>query len=81
MYHDPFAKETASLGIGGVSVAGGDAKSYYILTKKVAYRLKKKTYDEEYKLLFKGCSAVLNNQAKWSAFAEAIYTHSKECSK
>lgn len=28
IYHDPFAKETTSLGVGGLTVAGGDEKSY-----------------------------------------------------
>lgn len=79
VYHDPYAKETASVGVGGMKLAGGDAKSYYILNKKVAYKLKKKDYDEEYKLLFKGCDEVLNNKMKWSQFEESVYTHSKSC--
>ena len=29
-YHDPFAKETASVSFGGFKVAGGEDKSYYM---------------------------------------------------
>ncbi len=30
VYSDPFAKETSSIGIGGLKLAGGIAKSYYL---------------------------------------------------
>ncbi|MFN8339716.1 MAG: hypothetical protein U0T36_11935 [Saprospiraceae bacterium] len=33
VFFDPYAGETASFGFGGIKVAGGDAKSYYV--KKV----------------------------------------------
>lgn len=79
VYHDPFARETMSASVGGVKVAGGNAKSYYIKDKKVAYLLKKKTYDKQYDRLFKGCDTVLANKSKWGDFAKAIYTHSEEC--
>ena len=33
VFNDPFAGETASIGVGGMKLAGGLAKSYYIKKK------------------------------------------------
>jgi len=75
VYHDPFAKETMSAGVGGIKVAGGNAKSYYVKRgSAVAYRLYKKTYNEQYKELYSGCDAVINaeNAMKWSGFQDHV---------
>ena len=75
VYHDPFAKETMSAGVGGIKVAGGNAKSYYVKRgSAVAYRLFKKTYDEQYQKLFNGCDDVLKaeNAMKWSGFQDHV---------
>ncbi len=75
VYDDPFAKETMSAGVAGVKVAGGNEKSYYVKRPgQVGYRLYKKTYDEQYAILFDGCDAVLNaeNAKKWSGFQDHV---------
>ena len=75
VYHDPFAKETMGAGIGGIQVVGGNAKSYYVKRgSAVAYRLYKKTYDEQYNMLYKGCDAILKAEdaEKWSGFQNHI---------
>lgn len=82
VYTDPFAGETASLGVGGVKFVGGDEKSYYIKKKDVAYKLKKKNYDEEFKNLFGDCKSMMKKYGKspkWSEFEQHVYEYAKEC--
>ncbi|MEM1218552.1 MAG: hypothetical protein AAGH79_06555 [Bacteroidota bacterium] len=83
VYHDPYAAETMSVGMGPIS-AGGDDKSYFILVngEKRAYKMEKKDYDEKFKDLFGDCSAVMKKygaKPKWSEFAEALHMYSTEC--
>ncbi|MCP3933042.1 MAG: hypothetical protein GY705_28560 [Bacteroidetes bacterium] len=83
VYQDPAAKETVSIGVGALQVAGGLEKSYYIkLGDETAYRVKKKDYDEEFKLIFSGCDAVLNdteNANKWNKFEHHVWVYGKKC--
>lgn len=81
VYHDPFANETASVGIGGIKMAGGDDKSYYVKKgDEVAIRLKKKDYDEHYERLFGDCAEVgAKEKIKWSEFQATVYAYDKEC--
>jgi hypothetical protein len=79
VYSDPFAGETASVGIGNVKLAGGDEKSYYVKKgDKAAYKLKKKDYRTDYDMLFKDCSDLKKiKQVKWSEFAEHVFKYNK----
>lgn len=81
VYHDPYAKETMSLGIGSVDLVGGIAKSYY-LTKgdKPAFRLKKKNYDEEFTAFWSSCDKVITDypEKKWRDLTKHIIAYS-EC--
>ncbi len=83
VYHDPFAGETASLGVAGIKVAGGDAKSYYVSKDgEVAYKLKKKDYAEMFEKLFGDCAEVKEKhgeKARWSDFVEAIFAYNQAC--
>lgn len=77
VYHDPYAKETASLGVGGVKVAGGDAKSYFIaLNNQAAFKLTKKKYKEEFLLLWKTCGQMKTSfpDIKWTELTQHITT-------
>ncbi|WP_103863649.1 hypothetical protein [Aquimarina sp. I32.4] len=82
VFKDPYSKETASIGIGPLK-AGGIAKSYYVKKgDEVAIRLKKKHYDEEFKMFFGDCPALIEKygaKPKWSEFAKHIYEYTKEC--
>ncbi len=83
VYQDPFAGETASIGIGPLK-AGGIAKSYYVKKdgEAVAIRLKKKNYEEEFKEFFGDCPAMIEkygDEIKWSEFAKHIYEYTNEC--
>ncbi len=81
VYVDPTAGETTSFGIAGVDVVGGDAKSYYIkVGDEVAYKVAKKTYDEEFVPLWKSCPALMEKKGdiKWTKLNEDIILYS-EC--
>jgi hypothetical protein len=82
VYYDPFANESASVGFAGVTVAGGDAKSYYI-TKgdEPAYKIKKKDYKEIFADLWGDCESLMTTYSdaiKWREFTKHIIAYS-EC--
>lgn len=83
VYHDPLAKETMSVGVGNVTVAGGNAKSYFIqVGDEVAYKVEKKNYDEEFPKLFGKCSTLAEKypEKKWSELTNHIIDYT-ECEK
>ncbi|MEO9871028.1 hypothetical protein [Ekhidna sp.] len=59
IYHDPLAKETASLGVGGLKVTGGIAKSYYVQKEGdvAAFKFDKGGYKKEFSY-FWNCDAL-----------------------
>lgn len=85
VYHDPLARETASVGIGGIKVAGGIDKSYYVKKNNGGepFRLKSKNYKDEYKELFGDCDIKPEDAKRimWSDFAEHIIIYTKNCSE
>lgn len=85
VFHDPQAAETASVGIGGFTVAGGDDKSYYIKVGEVAaYKLKKKDYADAFPVLFKDCPEILTKYGKkpiWTDFDTHVYECTSGLSK
>ena len=83
VFFDPYAGETASFGFGGIKVAGGDAKSYYVKKgEEVAFKLQSKNYEEEYKHLYGDCATFFDANVKkfdWSDLAKNIFDYTKEC--
>lgn len=81
IYHDPFASETMAPSVGGIKVAGGDDKSYYIsINGGTAYKLQKKNYKEEFKKIFgdnKDIMAKYGENIRWKDFVEAVFEYSK----
>jgi len=82
VYHDPFSKETASVGVGGITVAGGLDKSYYIkkAADKSAYRLLKKDYKEQFADIFGDCPELMEkygDNIKWNEFETHIYEYTQ----
>lgn len=82
VYHDPFAKETMSYSPGGIKVAGGIDKSYYVKkdSEKTAYRLLKKDYDEQFSKLFGDSPEFIkkyNKKIKWSDLEMHIYEYTQ----
>jgi hypothetical protein len=69
VYFDPYATETAAVGIGGVTLAGGDAKSYYFKKgNEAAYKLTKRDYKKEFSEIWSDCPALIEkygNEPKW----------------
>ena len=75
VYHDPFASETMSLGVGGVTVAGGLAKSYYMMldTDNSAYKIEKSKYKKSFKALWDKCSSLSQkSDIKWNEFTDHV---------
>ena len=83
VFFDPLAKETTSFAVGGIDVAGGDAKSYYF--KKgdaVAYKLEKKNYDEEFQNLYGDCPDLVNEFSEnktWKNVEKHVFYYSENC--
>ena len=81
VYHDPFAKETASIGVAGLTLAGGEDKSYYVQVEgsKAAFRLYKKNYKDEFKGLWSKCPNVTKTypKAQWGEFTEHVLAYNK----
>jgi hypothetical protein len=84
VYTDPFARETAGLGVAGIQVTGGDEKSYYIKKgDNGAFRLEKKDFKESFKMVFEGCPEVVKKGGKkpdWKLFAEYVSEYN-QCAK
>lgn len=83
VYFDPFAKETASLGVGGINVVGGDAKSYYFKkADAVAFKMEKKNYDKEFKNLYGDCQDLMKEFSEkntWKNVEKHVFFYSENC--
>lgn len=85
VYHDPFAAETNSLSLGGIEVAGGVDKSYFVKKgDEKAERVMKKNYEDYEKMLYGDCQKMKNYLKKqkrlsWSDFPEHVFTYAKDC--
>ncbi len=84
VYHNPFAGETAGIGVAGIQVAGGKDKSYYIrIDDGVAFKLTKKSYKKQFKEIFGDCKEVkkIYGKAKWSQFEKTVFAYNDACKK
>lgn len=84
VYHNPYSAETASVGVGGMTLAGGNDKSYYVSKDGgTAFKLTKKNYKEEFAKLFGDCKATKATfgDAKWKEFEEALSQYNGSCEK
>lgn len=80
IYHDIFAKESASIGVGPITAAGGNAKSYFVkFGNETAYKLEKKNYKKEFIPMWKKCKNVskVYKDIKWSDLPKHIIEYSK----
>ena len=84
VYNDPMADETTSLGIGGVTVAGGNEKSYYVQLEgsKAAFLLSKKDYKKQFTALWQKCPDMKKNypDMKWEDFTQNVIDYNT-CAK
>ena len=84
VYHDPFARETMSAGIGGMTLAGGNDKSYYIrIDDGVAFKFTKKNFKKGYMDIFGDCKEIKKKykKAKWKDFEEMVFEYNKSCAE
>jgi len=86
VYADPNAKETFSVGVGGMTLAGGLDKSYYIkkASEDVAIRFYKKDYKKQFNELFADCPSLIEkygSSPKWEDLEQVIYEFSTDCVK
>ena len=84
VYHDPYAKETASVGVAGVKLAGGEDKSYYISKDgATAFKIEKKNLKKVYNDIFGDCKTVNKkyDKIKWGNFEEMVFLYNAECEK
>ena len=76
VYFDPYARQTMAVGVGGLTVAGGLDKSYFVKVGEApAYKIEKKNYDDQYPELFKSCPtlvAKIKEDPDWKDFAEHV---------
>ena len=83
VYHNPNSGETAGWASHGLTVAGGHTKSYYVKKENnIAFKLKKKSFDEEFLNLFSDCDTFMKKNGekpKWEDFEELIYEYATTC--
>lgn len=75
VYYDPFANQTAGLGVGGLNLTGGIAKSYFVRkTGGEMIKLEKKNYEKEFNSLYEKCPSLVEKypDGKWRDLAMHI---------
>ena len=81
VYDDPFAAQTAGIGVGGMQMTGGMDKSFYVNYKGKTFRMYKRDYDRMFPEFFGNCpnlKAQYKNAA-WRDFAEHLYFYEQTC--
>ena len=83
VFHDPLAQESMRFGVAGITMAGGDDKSYFLqVGNTIAKKIKKKEYDDEYLNLFKDCPALLQkikDDHRWVNFDKHLLEYTTSC--
>lgn len=83
VFHDPWASETASASVGGIKVAGGIEKSYWVkVGDDVCIKLKKKNYPEDLDKVFAKCEEYKSEvpaKPSWADFPELLFNYAKSC--
>lgn len=83
VFFDPYAQETISAGVAGMKLAGGHDKSYYVkMGNEIAFKLKKKDYDDRAMEMYKDCKSYwleVKDDIVWSNFPKQVYMHSGAC--
>jgi len=82
IFYDPFAQESASVGVGGMTMAGGLAKSYFVkVNDDKVFRLKKKDYKDEFANMYSDCPSFEKEfeKIKWSELGEHIFKFTEMC--
>jgi hypothetical protein len=81
VYDDPFAAQTAGIGVGGMQMTGGQDKSYYVNYNGKTFRMYKRDYDRLFTEFFGKCPDVMTgfkNHA-WRNFAQHLFIYEQNC--
>ncbi len=81
VYDDPFATQTAGVGVAGMQMTGGLDKSYYVNYNGKTFRLYKSDYNKAFKEFFGTCPEVKSQykNAAWRDFAEHLFFYEQNC--
>lgn len=81
VYDDPFAAQTAGIGVGGMQMTGGQDKSYYVNYKGKTFRMFKRDYDRLFNEFFGNCPGLKARyrNAAWRDFAEHLFFYEQSC--
>lgn len=81
VFFDPWAGETASIGVGGLKLAGGIAKSYYVKKGDKMIWLHKRNLDDYFEMLFldneKFKKEYADKKIKWSLLGVYILDYTR----
>lgn len=85
VYHNPNSGETAGLAFDGLTVAGGHTKSDYVKKENnLAFKLKKKSFNETFLNLFSDCESFMRKYEKTKELKEFeayVYEYAQNCNK
>lgn len=83
VFHNPMGMESGGLALGGFQVSGGNEKSYFIKKgDNVAFKLKKKDYDDTAGELFGDCEDyfdTIKSDLSWGDLGKHILEYSESC--
>lgn len=83
IYHDPYSSETVRFGVAGITVAGGEDTSYYILKPggaPMAERIHRRNYRKNYETLWQDCPSLMKRKdgtIYWSDFIPDAFQYHK----
>jgi hypothetical protein len=81
VYDDPYAAQTAGIGVAGMQMTGGQDKSYYVNYNGKTFRMYKRDYDRLFTDFFGKCPDVMTgfrNHA-WRDFAQHLFIYEQNC--
>ncbi len=81
VFDDPWAQETAGVGLGGVAITGGNLKSYYLIKNGVAMKIEKSRYKREFSEIYGDCPSMAEEfpRVEWTDFAKHVAAHEQLC--
>lgn len=85
VFHNPLGSETQQVGIGGMTLAGGDAKTYIVVANDApSIILKKKDYEDKiFDKIYSSCPDIgtnfQDNDRKFKYFASHVFAYDQGC--
>lgn len=81
VFDDPWAQETAGVGLAGVAITGGNLKSYYLIKDGVAMKIEKSRYKRGFSDIYGDCPALAEEfpRIEWTDFSKHVAAHEQVC--